>query len=181
MGSRATHRCRLEPEDVQRQSCGSRRAGACTTIAANSSPISRPALLGRDYRRSVRCEPISALGEFVRLAALTGIPICSDFAIPWGPTLGPPPTRQSTQICSLPNAAAISPGCLFSPSAITTAPTSFPYTMNQTLDIQWQPRNDLGDSRSATSAISAGMRSFPSVQPSANCVAHTSHPAGHAV
>ena len=68
---------------------------------------------------------------------------CTDgFENPWGPTLGPPPTGNPKDL-NLPNAATIESGLpLFSFGDYNRA-NKLPYTMNQMLDIQWQPRNDL--------------------------------------
>src|SRR5208282_4121640 len=67
---------------------------------------------------------------------------CSNFEAPWGPTLGPPPTGNPADLV-VPNATAISTGIpLFSFGDYNRA-NKLPYTLNQTLDIQWQPRRDL--------------------------------------
>jgi hypothetical protein len=67
---------------------------------------------------------------------------CSTFEAPWGTTLGPPPSGNPADL-SLPNAAAIESGQpLFSFGDYNRA-NKLPYTLNQTLDIQWQPRHDL--------------------------------------
>jgi hypothetical protein len=68
--------------------------------------------------------------------------VCSNFENPWGPTLGPAPSGNPADL-QLPNAAAISTGIpLFSFGDYNRA-NKLPYTLNQTLNIQWQPRNDL--------------------------------------
>jgi hypothetical protein len=67
--------------------------------------------------------------------------VCSTFENPWGPTLGPAPSGNPADL-QLPNAAAISTGIpLFSFGDYNRA-NKLPYTLNQTLNIQWQPRND---------------------------------------
>jgi Carboxypeptidase regulatory-like domain len=67
---------------------------------------------------------------------------CPDFANPWGPTLGPPPSGNPAKLV-LPNAATTESGVpLFSFGDYNRA-NKLPYTMNQTLDIQWQPTNTL--------------------------------------
>ncbi len=69
--------------------------------------------------------------------------VCSSgFSNPWGPTLGPPPSGDPADLV-LPNAAAISTGLPLFSFADYNRKNKLPYTMNQTLDIQWQPRNDL--------------------------------------
>jgi hypothetical protein len=81
------------------------------------------------------------------------IPICQgpvnalnpnggDFANPWGLNLGPPPSNDPALI-STPNAAQIEGGAPLFAFAVYNRKNKLPYTMNQTLDIQWQPRNDL--------------------------------------
>ncbi|HET6179697.1 MAG TPA: TonB-dependent receptor [Candidatus Sulfotelmatobacter sp.] len=71
-----------------------------------------------------------------------GYSVCSDFSNPWGTTLGPPPSGNPADLF-LPNAAAISTGIPLFPFADYNRANKLPYTMNQTLDIQWQPRHDL--------------------------------------
>ena len=64
------------------------------------------------------------------------------FENPWGATLNPPPSGNPKDL-NLPNAAAIETGIpLFSFGDYNRA-NKLPYTLNQTLDIQWQPRRDL--------------------------------------
>jgi hypothetical protein len=65
-------------------------------------------------------------------------------ANPWGSTLGPGPTGNPAAITSyLPNAAKIKAGAPLFSFATYNRANKLPYTLNQTLDIQWQPRNDL--------------------------------------
>jgi hypothetical protein len=65
-----------------------------------------------------------------------------DFSNPWGPTLGAGPSGNP-KLLQLPNASQIIGGIpLFSFGDYNRA-NKLPYSMNQTLDIQWQPRNDL--------------------------------------
>jgi hypothetical protein len=71
-----------------------------------------------------------------------GYAFCSTFENPWGTSLGPGPSGNPADLV-IPNAAAISTGIpLFSFADYNRANT-LPYTLNQTLDIQWQPRKDL--------------------------------------
>jgi hypothetical protein len=66
------------------------------------------------------------------------------FSNPWGATLQPPPTGDPSTILSLlPNAAAIKGGATLFAFANYNRANKLPYTFNQILDIQWQPRNDL--------------------------------------
>jgi hypothetical protein len=65
---------------------------------------------------------------------------------PWGSSLQAPPTGDPTSIAAtgvLPNSAAIEDGAI--PFYLTdyARNNKLPYTMNTTLDVQWQPRNDL--------------------------------------
>jgi Carboxypeptidase regulatory-like domain/TonB dependent receptor len=71
-----------------------------------------------------------------------GYSYCSSFEAPWGTSLGPPPSGNPADL-SLPNAGQISTGIPLFPFADYNRANKLPYTMNQTLDIQWQPRNDL--------------------------------------
>jgi hypothetical protein len=74
--------------------------------------------------------------------SIFGYDNCSDFGAPWGPTLGPPPSGNPKDLI-LPNAAAIEGGQPLFSFADYNRANKLPYTMNQMLDIQWQPRNDL--------------------------------------
>ena len=67
---------------------------------------------------------------------------CSDFQNPWGPTLGAGPSGNPKDL-SLPNANDIIGGEPLFSFGVYNRANKLPYTMNQTLDIQWQPRNDL--------------------------------------
>ena len=71
-----------------------------------------------------------------------GYTVCSTFEAPWGNTLGPGPSGNPADL-ALPNATAISGGIPLFSFADYNRANKLPYTMNQTLDIQWQPRNDL--------------------------------------
>jgi hypothetical protein len=85
------------------------------------------------------------------------IPTCdpsvANLSNPWGPTLGPPPTGKASDITNyLPTTGLLqaNPG----PNTILGGARPFsmgvynrgnklPYSINYTLDVQWQPRNDL--------------------------------------
>ncbi len=71
-----------------------------------------------------------------------GYTTCSTFEAPWGSSLGPPPSGNPA-LLQLPNASDISFGAPLFSFADYNRANKLPYTMNQTLDIQWQPRNDL--------------------------------------
>jgi hypothetical protein len=63
---------------------------------------------------------------------------------PWGATLGPPPSGNPADITQyLPNEAAIANGAQLFSFATYNRANKLPYTINNTLDFQWQPRNDL--------------------------------------
>ena len=63
---------------------------------------------------------------------------------PWGPALGPPPSGNPADITKyLPNEAAIAGGAQMFSFATYNRANKLPYSFNQTLDVQWQPRNDL--------------------------------------
>ena len=77
------------------------------------------------------------------------IPTCPSNTLdsPWGPALFAPPSGNPASIDQyLPNEAAIAnpndPAQLFSFATYNRA-NKLPYTINDTLDIQWQPRHDL--------------------------------------
>lgn len=71
-----------------------------------------------------------------------GYSYCSSFEAPWGTTLGPPPTGNPAKLV-LPNATAIASGIPLFAFADYNRANKLPYTMNQTLDIQYQPRKDV--------------------------------------
>jgi hypothetical protein len=71
-----------------------------------------------------------------------GYTVCSNLESPWGTSLGPPPSGNPAKLV-LPNATDISTGIPLFSFADYNRANKLPYTMNQTLDIQWQPRNDL--------------------------------------
>jgi len=71
---------------------------------------------------------------------------------PWGTTLGPPPTGNPASIdIYLPNTgtpgvgigAGITEGQPLLAFGVYNRANKLPYTLNQTLDVQWQPRNGL--------------------------------------
>jgi len=70
------------------------------------------------------------------------VPFGGNFENPWGATLGPPPTGNPATLV-LPNAAAINDGAQLFSFANYNRKNKLPYTMNESLDVQWQPRNDL--------------------------------------
>jgi Carboxypeptidase regulatory-like domain/TonB dependent receptor len=76
------------------------------------------------------------------------IPTCPtpgySLSSPWGSSLGPGPSGNPANITQyLPNQAAIASGAELFSFATYNRTNKLPYTINQTLDVQWQPRNDL--------------------------------------
>jgi hypothetical protein len=79
-------------------------------------------------------------------------PFGGDFENPWGLNLGPGPTGNPADINNyIPHTGAAGQGIaagieedqpLFA-FAVYDRANKLPYTLNQTLDVQWQPRNDL--------------------------------------
>jgi hypothetical protein len=76
----------------------------------------------------------------------------NQLACPWGPTLSPPPGGDPTTIAATPSGASCAPlpssaqiegQCQPFYLGVYARNNKLPYTMNSTLDIQWQPRNDL--------------------------------------
>jgi Carboxypeptidase regulatory-like domain/TonB dependent receptor len=71
-------------------------------------------------------------------------PTGGSLASPWGTTLGPAPTGNASSIVNyLPSAAQIESGAQLFSFATYDRANKLPYSINDTLDIQWQPRNDL--------------------------------------
>ncbi len=63
---------------------------------------------------------------------------------PWGPALGPVPSGNPADITQyLPNQQAIVNGQQLFSFATYNRANKLPYSINETLDVQWQPRNDL--------------------------------------
>jgi len=92
------------------------------------------------YVNAQACVPTSYYEGF--------IPTCPSptysLANPWGPTLGPPPSGNPADITQyLPNEQAIVNGTQLFSFATYNRANKLPYTINETLDVQWQPRNDL--------------------------------------
>jgi hypothetical protein len=76
------------------------------------------------------------------------IPTCNpsvaNLGQPWGATLGPAPTGKASDITNfLPNAYAIANGAEPYSMGVYDRKNTLPYSINYTLDVQWQPRNDL--------------------------------------
>src|SRR6202035_360359 len=68
-----------------------------------------------------------------------------NLATPWGPTRSAPPANPSAAdlINYLPNAASIIGGGQPFTLGDYNRTNKLPYSINYTLDLEWQPRNDL--------------------------------------
>jgi hypothetical protein len=92
------------------------------------------------YVTAQACTPASYYLGYIPTCPANGYSLSS----PWGPTLGPAPSGNPADITQyLPNQAAIMSGAQMFSFATYNRANKLPYTLNQTLDIQWQPRNDL--------------------------------------
>jgi hypothetical protein len=69
-------------------------------------------------------------------------PTGGSFSNPWGAVLQSPPTGNPANVV-LPNAAAIENGAQLFSFAVYNRKNKLPYTMNHSVDVQWQPRRDL--------------------------------------
>jgi hypothetical protein len=88
------------------------------------------------------CQDIGTFYEGFIPTCQPGDPNGGSFSNPWGATLQSPPTGNPKDLV-LPNAAAISNGSPLFALADYNRANKLPYSLNQTLGIQWQPRNDL--------------------------------------
>ncbi len=92
------------------------------------------------YVNAQACSPDSYYLGYIPTCPANGYSLSS----PWGPTLGPVPSGNPADITQyLPNEAAIINGAQMFSFATYNRANKLPYTINQTLDVQWQPRNDL--------------------------------------
>ena len=70
-------------------------------------------------------------------------PAVANLSQPWGASLGPAPAGKASDITQvLPNANAISYGAIPFSMAVYDRTNKLPYSINYTLDLQWQPHND---------------------------------------
>ena len=93
----------------------------------------------------VNSQVCTAIGSFYQGFIPTCDPTAANggsFSNPWGTTLQAPPTGDPSKIF-LPNAAEIVGGSSLFSFGDYARNNKLPYTLNQTLDMQWQPRNDL--------------------------------------
>ena len=86
--------------------------------------------------------PICGLAPF---SPVDGSQLPYNLANPWGPTRSAPPSNPSAAdlVNYLPNAAGIIQGAEPFTLGVYNRKNKLPYSINYTLDIQWQPRNDL--------------------------------------
>jgi len=97
---------------------------------------------------------------------------------PWGTTLGPGPTGNPADINQfLPNEAKIASGAQLFSFATYNRANKLPYTINDTLDIQWQPRNDLAIDIGYVGNLGRhGVIPIPFNQPGIASPSHIIHP-----
>ena len=121
----------------------------------------------------VNSQVCSSIGSFYQVFIPTcdpSSPTGGSLANPWGAALGPrqpaiPPTLPSL----LPNRAGDHQRSIrCSPLAIYNRANKLPYTINQTLDIQWQPRNDLAIEIGYVGNLGPPRSHSGSVQPGGN-------------
>ena len=86
--------------------------------------------------------PICGLAPF---SPEDGSELSYNLATPWGTAPNAPPSNPSAQdlINYLPNAAEIIAGAQPFTMGVYNRSNKLPYSINFTLDVQWQPRNDL--------------------------------------
>ncbi len=86
--------------------------------------------------------PICGLAPF---DPVDGSGLSYNLSTPWGPTLSPAPSNPSAAslVNYLPNAAGIIAGSQPFTLGEYNRANKLPYSINFTLDLQWQPRNDL--------------------------------------
>ncbi|HZD47987.1 MAG TPA: TonB-dependent receptor, partial [Silvibacterium sp.] len=86
--------------------------------------------------------PICGLQPFT---PVDGSQLDYNLATPWGPTRSAPPSNPSAADLNnyLPNAAALIQGAEPFTLGVYNRKNKLPYSINYTLDVQWQPRNDL--------------------------------------
>jgi hypothetical protein len=89
-------------------------------------------------------------------------PCLTNLSAPWGPSPQAPPSGNPntvtqinpiSQVAAMPNAAGIQNGDTPFYFAGYARNNKLPYTMNNSLDIQWQPRNDLAIDIGAVNAL----------------------------
>ncbi len=92
------------------------------------------------YVNAQACTPDFYYLDYIPTCPANGYSLSS----PWGPALGPAPSGNPADITQyLPNEQAIADGAQMFSFATYNRANKLPYTFNGTLDVQWQPRNDL--------------------------------------
>ena len=162
------------PKKFNRQDRGSRRLGHVLRSRRTVHLSFARLRCRRDPRRAFRRQPVSAVRELAGLPShrqlLRGLhsdmrsrrcPMAASFQESLGrnPRTSSHRQSQATSPCPMQRQSRV--GLTLFSFADYNRANKLPYTLNQTLDIQWQPRNDLAI-ESATSAISAATKSFPS-------------------
>ncbi len=88
--------------------------------------------------------PTSSITEYYKGYIPTCDPNVANLSDPWGKTLGPAPTGNAADINQfLPNAYQIMNGAIPFSMGVYDRKNVLPYSMDYTLDVQWQPRSDL--------------------------------------
>jgi len=99
------------------------------------------------YVNAQACSPSTEsfyLGFIPTCNTTPGVDQIYSLSNPWGATLGPPPSGNPANITQyLPNEAEIASGAQLFSFATYNRANKLPYTINETLDFQYQPRNDL--------------------------------------
>jgi Carboxypeptidase regulatory-like domain len=95
------------------------------------------------YVNATLCATVTSADTYYQDFAPSCIPTGSGgIQNPWGHTAPATPTNNPALI-NLPTATEIEGGAQLFSFAVYNRANKLPYTLNQTLDVQWQPRNDL--------------------------------------
>jgi carboxypeptidase family protein len=126
------------------------------------------------YVNAQACTPSTFYQGFIPTCAAPAFSLNN----PWGPTPGPLPSGNPADITqSLPNEAAIAGGAQLFSFATYNRANKLPYTINNTLDIQWQPRNDLAIEVGYVGNLGRhGVIPVPFNQPGIASPSHVIHP-----
>ena len=101
------------------------------------------------YVNSQLCSTLNPANSFYQFYIPTcdptpGSQFGGSLSNPWGTTPQPGPAGKASDIINyLPSAAAITNGAQLFSFGVYNRTNKLPYTINDTLDIQWQPRSDL--------------------------------------
>ena len=126
------------------------------------------------YVNAQACAPSSYYEGFIPTCPAPAYSLAS----PWGPSLGPKPSGNPADITQyLPNEAAIMSGAQLFSFATYNRANKLPYTINDTLDLQWQPRNDLAIEIGYVGNLGRhGVIPVPFNQPGIASPSHVIHP-----